>query len=372
MNWPWRETEPEGVPLRAVLFPVAILSWGYGLLAFADRTRYLRGWKKRRRVDARVISVGSLVVGGSGKTPMASWLAERLHRRGHKVALLSRGYGGRPGGRPLGGHAEQSVTVVSDGQHVLTGPERTGDEPFMLAGQAAGVPVVVSQDRGVAALRAISAYGADVLILDDGFQHYRLQRDLDLVIFDAEFGAGNGHLLPRGPLRESLRGLQRADAIGEVDGALPEAITRAISRHAPEAFRFRAQRRPVSLRNLDATAVVSPDVLRGMKVGIIAGIARPESLRQTLCALGAEIVAERMFRDHHRYREQNFRGLTEQASVWITTEKDAVKMLPGWTAGVDLRVLAVRIAVAEDDALIDWIESRLDLGGAGRQSLLDD
>lgn len=363
MNWPWRESEPEGVLTRVALSPLAVISWGYGLLAAADRARYLRGWKKRRRVDARVISVGSLVVGGSGKTPMASWLAECLHGRGHKVALLSRGYGAHAS--VSGGGA--SVTIVSDGVQVLTGPDRAGDEPFMLARQLAGVPVVVSKDRGVAALRAISAYGADVLILDDGFQHYRLRRDLDLVTFDAEFAVGNGHLLPRGPLRESLRGLRRADAIGEIDddgdGALPAAVTLAISRLAPEAFRFRAQRRPVALRDLAATVSVSPDVLRGMKVGIIAGVARPDSLRRSLRVLGAEVVAERVFRDHHRYRAKDFRGLGELASVWITTEKDAVKILPSWTAGVDLRVLAMRLVVAEHDELLDWIEARLGLGG---------
>lgn len=362
VNWPWRATEPEGAILRAALSPVAALSYGYGLLALADRTRYLRGWKQPRRVDARVISVGSLVVGGSGKTPMASWLAERLHRRGHKVTLLSRGYGRRP----KTSEAPPSVTIVSDGRQILSGHELAGDEPFMMARQLAGVPVVVSKDRGIAALRAISAYGADVLILDDGFQHHGLARDLDLVTFDADFGTGNGHLLPRGPLRESLRGLGRSDAIGEVDGALPEVITQAITRFAPLAFRFRARRRPVSLRDLAATVAVSPEVLRGMKVGIIAGIARPESLRRTLRELGAEVIAERIFRDHHRYRARDFLGLAEQASVWVTTEKDAVKILPRWTVGADLRVLAMRLAVAEADALVEWIEARLGLEQTAR------
>lgn len=362
MNWPWRAVEPEGALLRAALSPGAALSYGYGLLVLADRARYLRGWKKRRRVDAHVISVGSLVVGGSGKTPMATWLADQLHRRGHKVALLSRGYGARLA--PSG--TKPALTIVSDGRHILTKPQHAGDEPFMMAHQLAGVPVVVSKDRGLAALRAISAYGADVLILDDGFQHHGLARDLDLVMFDADFGAGNGHLLPRGPLRESLRGLGRSHAIGEVDGVLPDVITQAIGRFAPNAFRFRARRRPVSLRDLEATVAVSPEVLRGMKVGMIAGIARPESLRRTLRELGAEVIAERLFRDHHPYRARDFRGLNEQASVWVTTEKDAFKILPNWTAGADLRVLAMRLVVAEADTLVEWIEARLGLDLAAR------
>lgn len=352
MSWPWLASQHESVLLRCALSPLSVVSWGYRLLARGDRAGYERGWRQRRRVDARVVSVGSLVVGGSGKTPMASWLAERLHRRGHKVALLSRGYGGRP---------EQQVTIVSDGQRVFAGPGRAGDEPVLLAGQLAGVPVIVSKDRGVAALRAISVYGAEVLILDDGFQHHRLWRDLDLVTFDGDFGAGNGQLLPRGPLRESLRGLQRAHAIVEIDGALPRPLALAVSSHAPDASRFRARRQPVCLRDLAGTVEVAPEVLRGMKVGMIAGIARPASLRRSLRSLGAEVIAERVFRDHHRYRARDLRGLAGEASVWITTEKDAGKILPSWLGQADLRVLAMRLAVHEEDALIDWIEARLGL-----------
>lgn len=352
MNWPWLGPQQESVLLRCALLPLSVVSWGYGLLARADRARYERGFRQRRRVDARVISVGSLVVGGSGKTPMASWLAERLHRRGHKVALLSRGYGGSP---------EQQVTIVSDGLRVLTGPDRAGDEPVLLAGQAAGVPVIVSRDRGVAALRAIAVYGAEILILDDGFQHHRLRRDLDLVTFDADFGVGNGHLLPRGPLREPLRGLQRAHAIIEIDAELPSKVAAAASIHAPEALRFRARRQAVSLRDLGATVAVAPEVLRGMQVAMIAGIARPESLRRTLRALGAEVIAERVFRDHHRYRARDLRGLSDEAPVWITTEKDAGKILPSWVGRADLRVLGIRLVIPEAEVLVDWIETRLGL-----------
>jgi len=355
MNWPWLDPQKESVSLRCALLPLSVVSWGYGLLAQADRARYEWGFRQRRQVDARVISVGSLVVGGSGKTPMASWLAERLHRRGHKVALLSRGYGGRP---------EQQVTIVSDGLRVLTGPDRAGDEPVLLAGQAAGVPVIVSRDRGVAALRAISVYGAEILILDDGFQHHRLRRDLDLVTFDADFGVGNGRLLPRGPLRESLRGLQRADAIIEIDGELPSKVAAAASIHAPEALRFQAHRQPVSLRDLGATVAVAPEVLRGMQVAMIAGIARPETLRRTLRTLGAEVIAERVFRDHHRYRARDLRGLLDEAPVWITTEKDAGKILPSWVGRADLRVLGIRLVIPEAEVLVDWIETRLGLRNA--------
>ncbi len=352
MKAPWRIAGRESWATRVALSPLAPLEFLYGLGAAADRVRYERGLARRRRVDAKVVSVGGLVVGGAGKTPLASWVAEQLHRRGSKVALLSRGYGRR---------THQAVTIVSDGRVVLAGPEQAGDEPLMLAGQAAGVPVIVSQDRALAALRAISLSGAEVLVLDDGFQHYRLARDLDLVAIDAAFGFGNGHLLPRGALREGVRALGRANAIAEVGGSVCPEVEAQIAKHAPGALRFRAERRPVSLRALGGRFNVGPGILRGMKVGMVAGIARPQSLRTTLEGLGAQVIAERVFRDHHRYRARDLRGLAQQADVWITTEKDAGKILPGWVGTADVRVLGVRIAVPDANRVLDWIEEKLDL-----------
>jgi len=352
VNWPWRSSESEGVLLRALWFPMSVLSWFYRLGTKAHLAGYERGWKKARRVDARVVSVGSLVAGGSGKTPMASWLAERLHRRGHKVALLSRGYRGEP---------EELVTIVSDGNRVYAGAKHAGDEPVVLAGQVAGVPVIVSKDRGLAALRAIALYCAEVLILDDGFQHHRLHRDLDLLTFDGAFGVGNGSVLPRGPLREPLASLERADAIIEIDGDLSQELSMEISRTASLAVRWSGRRVPVGLRDLNGSVTVSPEVLRGMRVGMIAGIAHPDSLRRTLESLGAVVVSQRTFRDHHRYRRADLRGLSEEAAIWITTEKDAGKILEGWTGGVDVRVLSIRVSMTEGEAFVQWVEGELGL-----------
>jgi tetraacyldisaccharide 4'-kinase len=356
MRVPWQATADESGWAQLLALPLAPLAGLYRLGAWIDRGRYKVGLAKTRKVDARVVSVGSLVVGGSGKTPMASWLAEQLHRRGVKVALLSRGYGGR---------SKNAVTVVSDGSTIFARPDQAGDEPVMLAGQVAGVPVVVGKDRGLAALRAIALSSADVLVLDDGFQHYGLHRDLDIVTFDGAFGVGNGSVLPRGPLRESLSGLARVDAVGVLDDELPASLAKSIDALAPDAYRFGARRVAVSLRSLDASVCVSPNVLRGMKVGMMAGIARPASLRESLEALGAEVVAHRTFPDHHRYRQRDLRGLSEEAEVWITTEKDAGKILPSWARGpngnADVRVLGVRLSVNEPEAFMDWLASRLEL-----------
>jgi len=351
----WRSVGDERPGTRLLRSPLSALAQLYGLCTAVDRERYALGLKARRAVDAKVVSVGGLVAGGSGKTPMSSWLAEQLHRRGHRVALLSRGHRGR---------RRERVTMVSDGRSLLVGPERAGDEPFVLAGQAVGVPVFVSKDRVLAALRAIAVSGAEILVLDDGFQHHQLARDLDLLTIDAVFGFGNGRLLPRGALREPVRALERVDAIAELDGALPEAVEAVVRKYAPDVFRFRAERRAVGLRALEGRLDFAPAILQGMRVGMIAGIARPESFRATLEGLGAEIVSERLFRDHHRYRARDLRGLSHEADIWITTEKDACKILPQWTGQTDVRVLGMRAVVVDANPVLDWIEARLDLGSS--------
>jgi tetraacyldisaccharide 4'-kinase len=294
--------------------------------------------------------VGSLLVGGAGKTPTAAWIASRLHQRGHAVALASRGYGGA---------ARAGVAVVSDGVRVHADARQAGDEPLLLAAHAPGVPVLVGRDRARAGQRAIALFGIDVLVLDDGFQHHRLARDVELLTFDGA-GLGSGHLLPRGPLRERLAEASRADAVVVIDGPLPRADAAQLSAYARAARWVAAHRRPTSLRPLRGGTGEPPSVLAGREVGLLAGLARPGSLRRTLEALGARVVAERRFPDHHRYRPRDLRGLAAaEAPLWITTEKDAGKILPSWVEGLDLRVLAIELAVDGSDAFIDWLEQRL-------------
>jgi tetraacyldisaccharide 4'-kinase len=346
----WLEARAETRVRRAALLPLSVVAGVYGGLASAHRGLYAHGILQRRRFAGHVVSVGNLLVGGTGKTPVAAWIAAELHRRGRKVVLASRGSGGR--GRAL-------VDVVSDGRFVRGRAEIVGDEPMLLAAKAAGVPVLVGRDRGVVALRALSAFGAEVLVLDDGFQHHRLARDLELVTFDGSLGFGNRRLLPRGPLRESLSVLRHADAIGVVDGPLPEEDVALLDRLAPLALRFAAERVPTRLRRLDGRGETAPLDLAGREVGMLAGIARPGSLRGTLEGLGARVVAERVFRDHHRYGERDVRSLAGEAPLWVTTEKDAVKITPSWVGSADVRVLEIRMAVKDPGPLVDWIEGRL-------------
>jgi tetraacyldisaccharide 4'-kinase len=350
---PWLDDASASLARRAALAPLVPVSWAWGGLAWLHRHAYASGLLRRARLPCRVVAIGNVVVGGAGKTPAAAWVAANLARRGHRVALASRGHG-RRGREPL--------VVVSDGRRVLANVEAAGDEALLLAAHAPGVPVLVGSRRAWAGWRALSAFGADVLVLDDGFQHHRLARDVDLVLFDGARGLAGGHCLPRGPLREPVGALRRADALGVVDGPLPEADAARLARVAPAAFRFEARRQPVALRALAGGPPQPLALLDGARVGMLCGLAWPTSLRRSLEALGADVVAERCFRDHHRYRPRDLRGLAREAPLWVTTEKDALKLAPHWAADADLRVLAIEFAVEEPARLLDWLEARLRRG----------
>lgn len=335
---PWLDARSDPPWRRAVLAPVSALAALYGIGARAHRAAYRCGWLEAARLPCAVLSVGSLCAGGSGKTPVAAALAAGLHARGRRVALASRGYGRAGGGE---------VEIVSDGAALRSDAERAGDEPLLLAAHAPGVPVVVARDRARAGREAVRRFGAEVLVLDDGFQHHRLARDLDLVVLDGAEGLGNRSVLPRGPLREPLAALRFAGAVVVVDGPLPAGDAELLDRLAPGAPRFEVRREATSLRRLGEAAGTSPDALRGREVGLLSGIARPASFRRTAEGLGARVVAERSFPDHHRYRAPDLAGLASEAPLWVTTEKDAVKLDPAWPAGADLRVLAIAVRGAE-------------------------
>jgi tetraacyldisaccharide 4'-kinase len=365
---PWLEgadpgADPTGGPgpadesplRRALLLPLDGVALGYAVGARLHRALYAGRWLPPRRLPCRVVSVGSLVTGGAGKTPLAAWIAGRLRARGHRVALATRGYGGT---------RRDPVHALSDGRFVRGDVVGVGDEPLVLAAHAAGVPVLVGRDRGVVGLRAISTFGTDVLVLDDGFQHHRLQRDIDIVTFDGRFGFGNGRVLPRGPLRESPKALVHAHAVAVFDGPLSPHALRLLEKHTVTPLVFEVRRRPVRLRGVrgpkgSAPASEPAAALAGMRVGMLAALGRPEAFRRTLEEQGATVVAQRTFRDHHRYRARDLRGLEREAPLWITTEKDAVKILPGWSRRIDLRVLTIELAVSPEAELLDWLEARL-------------
>jgi tetraacyldisaccharide 4'-kinase len=230
---------------------------------------------------------------------------------------------------------------------------------MVLAAHAAGVPVLVGRDRTLVGWRAASVFGADVLVLDDGFQHHRLYRDVDIVAFDGGLGLGSRRVLPRGPLREPVGALEFAHVIGVVDGPLPATDVARIDRFAGPSVRFEAKRVPLDLRNITGGPLLALESLAGAEVGLIAGIANPAGFRRTLESLGARVVAERLFPDHHRYRRRDLRNLAAGAARWVTTEKDAVKILPYWVVRAELEVLRIDIEVVDAERLLGAVDARL-------------
>jgi tetraacyldisaccharide 4'-kinase len=314
--------------------------------------------EKKKSLPGFVVSVGNLTVGGTGKTPAAIMIAEWASEEGFKPAILSRGYGGK---------RNQAVLEVSDGKNVLAKPAEAGDEPCLMARKLPGIPVIVSPDRYRAGLLAHQKHGANFYILDDGFQHIALKRDLDLVLMDANRPFGNDHLLPWGPLREPLHHLSRADAFlltrTRADGKDGTGAT--------EEFLKRRFRKPLFLSEHVPEKIVFPHrneeynitFLKGKRVIAFAGLARPSAFRETLIALGAEVVSFKAFKDHHVYATDELLQLIREkgrtgADCLVTTEKDWVRLEDVRTQAPGLAYLTIRLQVAGQESFFRMIRER--------------
>ncbi len=318
---------------------------------------YDRGWIKVHRLEVPVVSVGNLTMGGTGKSPMASLISRMLADRGARPAVVSRGYFGSHAGR---------ATVVSDGREVKTDASVAGDEPVMLAGQLTdkerGVPVIVSRRRLDGGRLAVSDFGARCLVLDDGYQHRSLARDLDLLLLDGADPFGNGRMLPAGRLREPLTSMARAGAlvITQADRMGREAgeVRQAARRHCPGAPLFHARMRPASLVEAASGRAGSLAHLRGAKIFCFAGIAHPDRFFADTEAAGAAVVGTVAFPDHHPYSTGDLEKVTAaaaraRADLLLTTEKDAARLGPRRPQG--LYALRIEAAVDEEDSFADLL-----------------
>lgn len=319
---------------------------------------------KTHRLGAPVISVGNVTVGGTGKTPCVAFLARLLRDAGHDVAILSRGYKRESRGR----------VEVSDGKKILCSPREAGDEPYLLALSCPGVRVVADRDRYAAGRWLESRAGVSAFILDDGYQHVRLARDLNLVLLDATDPTGGGALPPFGRLREPLAGLSRADAVivTRSDQAFDAAlVAQTVERYChPHTPVFHARHEVTGLRLIGgargAGDSLPPTAFAGRPIAALSGLARPDTFASSLLGLRMRIVLRRDFGDHHRYTREEFSEFAAAAqsagaAAVVTTEKDAANLPTVDLSGSALPVYASQIEFRcrEEEALRELVRASL-------------
>ena len=343
---------------RAILFGgskvyhvgIKIHRWLINVRIFRDRT-----------LGVQVIAVGNLTVGGTGKTPVVEKFARELQNAGRKVAILSRGYRSKPA--PLHRRllnklllrADQTPPrIVSDGKSLLLDSEMAGDEPYMLASNLKDVIVLVDKDRVKSGRYAIEKYGCDTLLLDDGFQYWRLRgRRHDVVLIDRQQPFGDEYLFPRGTLREPHSHLARAHTIfiTKSDGHTGELRERIAQLNSAAAV-IECVHHPLYFEDVFTGERKGLELLAGQKVASLSGIAQPQSFEQSLVKLGGELVYSKRFADHHRFSQQEIinainRAKKRQADLIVTTQKDAVRFpkidrrdLPFYFMRVEIKIVS--------------------------------
>ncbi len=334
----------------------------YGRVIQFRETLYLNNLKKTYALPCHVISVGNLTVGGTGKTPMVIYIAELLTRAGYGVAVVSRGYGGE---------LSSSGGIVSDGQKVLLDAGKAGDEPCMMAKRLleSNIPVIIGSNRYEAGMTAVKQFNPDIVILDDGFQHLRLERDLNILLFDASQPLGNGRVIPRGTMREPVSAVKRADIV---------VLTRTDIEHKEEAAEnfYKTVLNAGLTENLNDiplfTSIHRPHIYgiipRGSKellrpdektdsenVYAFSGIAKNHEFRKTVSGMGFQIKGYKEYPDHYAFSASDCAGIEREASekcvqAVITTEKDYIKLAGMFDWNITLIIISIEIDFRSDEA----------------------
>jgi tetraacyldisaccharide 4'-kinase len=347
---------PGPFPFFSLASGLLVVSWLYGACMRLRRVFYNQGVFASQRLPCFVISVGNLCLGGTGKTPMTLHLANSLRDMGYETVVLSRGYKGL---------CEKKGTVVSDGRTILSDARHAGDEPYLMANLLPAVPVVVGKDRVAAGQTALKRFQPDVLVLDDGFQHQRLQRDLNLLLLDCRNPFGNSFVLPRGALREPKSALSSADAViltrcDNVEPANDFDLLKVIS---PRPV-FRASHKSVLRTVLPAGQPVvptllaqpepgQPDPLKGGRVFAFSGLAHNEAFWDALPKFGVQVDGTLGFKDHHPYDVADASRIARAAQLagsdlLVTTDKDYVRLPPEVSFPLTLIVMGISIDFGKD------------------------
>jgi tetraacyldisaccharide 4'-kinase len=329
---------------------LSVAAGGYrGLLGTRDWL-YALGVLKSRRLDCPVVSVGNLTVGGTGKTPAVELAVRTLIDLGHRPAVLSRGYGRRTHG----------VQIVADTASIRLDPEDSGDEPFLLARRLPGVPVIVGGNRHAAGRDALARFAVSAIVLDDGFQHRTLVKDVEIVMARARAPWGNGRLLPGGPLREPLAALRRASLIvvtGATSADDVAEVAAAARRHAPHAPVLAARHVPTECWDVGTMKYQPVESLLGKRLFAFAGIGSPDGFRHTLKETGVAEAGFVRFPDHHWYTHAELRELDAAAAAGnadglVTTEKDWVRLRRLPIGKRPIYVVGVRLVLLSGEA--EW------------------
>jgi len=308
---------------RFLLFPLYLISLLYCFLIQLRHTLYKTGVFKSYSLPCRVVSIGNITMGGTGKTPTVIYLARLFKEHGLRTTVISRGYKAK---------SSEKVAVVSNGERILLNAQDAGDEPFLLSKALPGVPIIIGRDRVLSGRYAADRFSAEIVLLDDGFQCVRLKRDADILLIDLYYGFGNGHLLPRGILREPLIHLHRAHIFlltkrtGRRDD---QTIESKIISFKPDAQIFFASYEIKCVTTLKEEKEIDLNHLKGKKVLALSGIANPRYFSYLLRQHGMSVIEEWILPDHHCYTSKDARkvsGCLNCIDFIITTAKDSVKM----------------------------------------------
>jgi len=341
VNWSAVHTTKEK---NLFTFFLRILSFLYSLAIQCRLVAYTTGFLRAKHLPTHVISIGNITTGGTGKTPFVAMLATWAEIHGFKVAILSRGYKGKRSNDSL---------VVSDGKTILASVDDAGDEPVMLATTLSSVPVLISKKRYKIGSLALKLFNSDLLLLDDGYQHIALHRDVNILLVDAKRQFGNGSLLPLGPLREPIEQIKRSDII---------VITKCTNTHSggnlvdyfqknfPAKSIFRSKYFPHQVIFPFAGTTHPPDILKGKNVVIFAGIAYPDDFLETVKSCGANIVHFKAFSDHHFFSKHEIEDLISwkkksNGDFLLTTEKDWIRIDGKIDPDLDIAILTIKMGL---------------------------
>jgi len=351
-------------PPFALNLLLTLLSKAYGTGVRLRRDGYASGFLKSRKLPCTVISIGNLTTGGTGKTPMTLYVAERVRRMGYRVAVISRGYKGT---------AEKSGGIVSDGNSILMDPNTAGDEPFLLAASLKGTPVLVGHDRYQSGMHAINQFQTEVVILDDAYQHLALFRNLNLLLLDSTHPFGNGHLLPRGTLREPASALRFSDAVIMTRSpepfctpAEPWAMTRPVfcAIHKPFFSAIFSAGEKLAFQTHEP--FIEDEILMGKRYYAFSGIAKNDDFLKSLQKMGADVRGFQGFSDHHFYSAEDIRSILNAAvkagaTTLATTEKDLARLHGRFQFPMECVVIGIRLSLDNTLAFDRFIQNRISL-----------